>query len=375
MGAYNFVKMRKSDLSARARKLNKEALMVDIHNHMMFEYAIRHALGEKNIFDTRYAPGFREGGISVIAASVGANSPCVCNMTDDLVHGCLEQIDMLRNDEDSSGFRICESAADIEECRRKEKIGILLAVEGARAFEGIDREESLVLLRTFYRLGVRSVCIVGGGRTRFGSGMGDNRSQAGLTSFGVSLIEEMERLGILPDLTHMNEGSFFDSLEVAKKPVLVSHIGVQAVCPNPNNLSDERIKAIGANGGVIGMEMVKTEVEWEYAKKKRPVTWENVIRHIDHIAALIGIDHVGIGLDFDNFDMVHNIHRAMCPAPGSIEGFYTGVPLEDHMLDEPNKPSDGWVIAEYMVRRGFTDEEIRKVLGGNMMRLLKETIG
>lgn len=205
--------------------------------------------------------------------------------------------------------------------------------------------------------------------------MGDNRSQAGLTSFGVSLIEEMERLGILPDLTHMNAGSFFDSLEVVKKPVLVSHIGVQAVCPNPNNLSDERIKAIGANGGVIGMEMVKTEVEWEYAKKKRPVTWENVIRHIDHIAALIGIDHVGIGLDFDNFDMVHNIHRAMCPAPGSIEGFYTGVPLEDHMLDEPNKPSDGWVIAEYMVRHGFTDEEIRKVLGGNMMRLLKETIG
>ena len=374
-GKTDFVKMSRGDLSPRAQRLNRDSIFVDIHNHMMFEYAIHHALGRTDIFDTCYAPGFRQGGINVIATSVGGNSPCVCNMTDDLVHGCLEQIDMLMEAEQSSSFRICKSTRDIEQCVSDDKIAIILAMEGARALEGIDSEESLVLLRTFYRLGLRTVCIVGGARTRFGDGMGEDRANAGLTTFGVKLIKEMERLGILVDLTHMTERTFFNAMDTAQKPVLVSHIGAQAICPNPNNLSDDRIRAIGQNGGVIGMEIVKTEVEWEYDKKNKPVTWDNVIRHIDHIAGLIGIDHVGIGLDYDNFHMVHNIHRAMCPAPGSIEGFYTGVPLEDHMLEEPNSPSEAWVIAEYMVRHGFSDEEIEKVMGKNLMRLFKETIG
>lgn len=204
--------------------------------------------------------------------------------------------------------------------------------------------------------------------------MGEDRAQAGLTTFGVKLIEEMNRLGILVDLTHMTDRSFFDSLEASNRPVVVSHIGVQEVCPNPNNLSDERIKAIGENGGVIGMEMVKTEIKWRYEESGERVTWDDVMRHIDHIAGLIGTDHIGLGLDYDNFPLVHNIHRAMCPGPGSIEGFYTGVPDEDHMLDEPNHPGESYLIAEYMVTHGYSDHDIKKILGGNMMRLFKETL-
>ncbi len=368
--------MRQEEISARATRLNKETLFVDIHNHILFEYAIHEALGQENIFDTYYSPMLRTGGINVIATSVGGNSPCVCNMTDDLVHGSLEQIDMLcRAEEEGASLKICRSTADIHAAAAEGKIAVILAMEGARALEGIEGEESLVLLRSFYRLGLRSVCIVGGGRTRFGDGMGEAQAEAGLTTFGIRLIREMERLGMLVDLTHMTDRTFFDSIEVAEKPLIVSHVGVQAVCPNPNNLSDQRIRAIGRNGGVIGMEMVKTEIEWHYERKPAPVTWETVIRHIDHIAETIGIDHVGIGLDFDNFDLVHNIHRAMCPAPGSIEGFYTGIPAEDHMLDAPNRLEEAWMIAEYFVRHGYSDVDIEKVLGGNMLRVLGETIG
>jgi membrane dipeptidase len=342
---------------------------------MMFEFAIRHALGETDIFDSRYAPALRKGGINVIATTVGGNSPCMCNLTDHIEFGSFEQIDMLRLEEEkSTSFAICHNAAEIEDTVAEKKIAVLLAFEGARALEGRPDEDSLCMLRTFYRLGLRVNCICGGGRTRFADGMGEARADAGLTSFGVAAVEEMNRLGMLIDATHMTDRSFFDVLDVSGKPLLVSHTGVQAVCDSPTNLSDERIKAIGGNGGVIGMEMVKTEIKWKSQETGEVVTFDDVIGHIDHIASLIGTAHVGIGLDHDNFELVHNIHRAMCPAPGSIEGFYTGVPKGDHMLDDPNTIEEAGVIAEYLVNRGYSDTDIRKILGGNMMRLFRETL-
>jgi len=369
------VKKKPWELSERSRRLNDEALLVDGHNHMMFEFAIRQALGETNIFDNRYAPALRRGGINVIATTVGANSPCMCNLSDNIEFGSFEQIDMLRLEEEvSNTFRICHNAAEIEAAVAEGKFAVLLAFEGARGLEGRADEESLCMLRTFYRLGLRINCICGGGRTRFADGMGEARADAGLTTFGVKLVEEMNRLGMLVDLTHMTDNSFFDVLEVTNRPVLVSHIGAQAICPSSTNLSDERIRAIGANGGVIGMEMVKTEIRWKAQETGETVTFDDVVNHIDHIAGLIGTDHIGIGLDYDNFDLVHNIHRAMCPAPGSIEGFYTGIPKGDHMLDDPNDLSEAYMIAEYLVRRGYGDEDIKKILGGNMMRLFRETL-
>lgn len=371
----DYQKKRKNRMSERAERLNEESVFVDVHNHMMFEFAIRHALGETGIFDAHYLNPLRQGKINVIATSVGANSPCTCNMTDNLEFGSFEQIDMLRLEEEQSDtFRICGNVREIERTVAEGKIAMLLAFEGARAMEGRSDEESLCMLRTFYRLGLRINCIVGGGRTRFADGMGEARADAGLTTFGVKLIEEMNRIGMLADLTHMTDRSFFDVLEVSEKPVLVSHIGVKAVCDTPANLSDNRIRAIGANGGVIGMEMVKTEIRRGSQETGERVTFDDVVKHMDHIASLIGTDHIGIGLDFDNFELIHNIHRAMCPAPGSIEGFYTGIPKGDHMLDDPASLEESYVIAEYLVRHGYSDDDIRKILGINLMRLFDQTL-
>ncbi len=369
------IKKKAWEISDRARKLNQESVFVDGHNHMMFEFAIRKALGEENIFDNRYAPALRKAGINVIATTVGANSPCMCNLTDHIEFGSFEQIDMLRIEEEKSdNFKICLNVREIEDTVVKGKIAVLLAFEGARALEGRPDEESLCMLRTFYRLGLRLNCICGGGRTRFADGMGEARADAGLTTFGVKFVEEMNRLGILIDVTHMTDRSFFDIMEISSRPVLVSHIGVQTVCNSPTNFSDERIKAIGENGGVIGMEMVKTEIKWKAQETGEVVTFDDVIKHIDHIASLIGTDHVGIGLDYDNFDLVHNIHRAMCPAPGSIEGFYTGIPKGDHMLNDPNTLEEAYIISDYLVNKGYSDDDIKKILGGNLMRLFKETL-
>jgi membrane dipeptidase len=144
-------------ISDRGQRLNDEAIFVDVHNHMMFEFAIRWALGESDIFDTHYLPALQEGSINVVATSVGANSPCTCNLTDYLEFGAFEQIDMLRLEaEQTESFRICEHYGDIERAVADGKIAMLLAFEGARALEGRAEEESLCMLRTFYRLGLEN---------------------------------------------------------------------------------------------------------------------------------------------------------------------------------------------------------------------------
>ena len=121
--------------------------------------------------------------------------------------------------------------------------------------------------------------------------------------------------------------------------------------------------------------MVKTEIKYKAEETGEIVTFDDVIDHIDHISSLIGPEHVCIGLDFDNFNLVHNVHRAMSPFPGSIEGFYTGIPKGNHMLDEPNDLSQAYLISEYLLRRGYSDKDIIGILGGNIIRVLEKTIG
>lgn len=376
MAKYTLNKKRPDEISERARRLNEQSITVNIHDHTMFEFAIRKALGQKDIFNTYYLPQLKRGCFNVVATTIGSNSPCLSNLTDDLVFGAMEQWDMLREEEKISGaFHICTNVAQIRQTVAEGKIALLLAFEGARALHGRAGEDSMAMLHAFHALGLRVNCICGAARTMFGDGVGECRPEAGATTFGISLIEEMNRIGMLIDLTHLNDATFFDCIEASSKPVIVSHDGVQAVCPSECNLSDDRLRAIGKNGGVVGMEIVKTELVRGSQETGELVTFDNVIDHIDHIVEVAGIDHVGLGLDYDNFPLVRNVHRAMCPFPGSIEGFYTGIPKGDHMTEDPNDISEGYVIAEYLVNRGYSDNDILKILGGNLMRVLEETIG
>lgn len=176
-------------------------------------------------------------------------------------------------------------------------------------------------------------------------------------------------------MAHMTDRSFFDVMETTTQPIMVSHVGVQAVCPVDANLSDERIKAIGRNDGLIGMEIVKTEIEKGSEESGAVVTYDRVVDHIDHIADLIGVEHIGLGFDFDNFELVHNVFRAMSPAPGSIEGFHTGIPKGDHMLNEPSNVGEAYMVADYLCKRGYSDEDILGILGGNARRLLSKVLG
>jgi membrane dipeptidase len=217
------------------------------------------------------------------------------------------------------------------------KVAAMLSIEGADVIEG-----KIGLLRVFHRLGVRMVGLVHSLRNELADGVADRRTKGGLSELGVQAVEELDRLGVLIDVSHLSDAGFWDLMDVAKGPVMVSHSNARAVCDHPRNMTDEMIDAMADRGGVMGMNFAPSFVHPTHA------TVQGVVDHIDHIVGLVGPDHVGLGSDFDGIP-------------------YTPVGLED-VTRMPN-------ITAELVKRGYADEDVRKILGENHLRLIKDVVG
>ncbi len=364
------------DIYTEATALHKEALVIEGHNQLMMDYFRRHDRGERDIFDNYWAPRLRAGGVNVVELVVGANSPCLAYMTDHILWGMLTQIDMLVEEEKTAkSFRICRSVADIKQTVKAGLIAVMLKVESSRAMDGNSQELNLSLLRTLYRLGLRTVDLVSSGRTMVADGTGEARANAGLTNFGVQVIGEMERLGMLVDSCQMTDRVFYDTLEVATKPIIDSHSNVYAISSHPRNLKDERIKALASTGGAMGLCFLKEYIR-RGAMNKNNATIGDLIDHIDYVADLVGsMDHLFLGPDVDEFDTVRNIFNCWSPHPGSIEGIQTGIPEAGIIMDELRPIESLPLITYEMLERGYKKKDICKFLGGNLMRIYQQTIG
>ncbi|CAH0343944.1 hypothetical protein BCI9360_00171 [Bacillus sp. CECT 9360] len=174
----------------------------------------------------------------------------------------------------------------------------------------------------------------------------------GITHFGVQLIEEAEKLGMIIDVSHLNDEGFWNVVEIAKKPIIASHSNSRLLADTMRNLTDEQIKAIASKGGVVGINAVSIIVAMEDENSDL----EHYLNHIDHMVDLVGIDHVGIGLDLCN-----DFFKYMSP---------------DDLVSMPRKPFD--VIdghqnlprlIEGLIKRGYKDQELEKILGGNLLRI------
>ena len=226
---------------------------------------------------------------------------------------------------------------DIMKAVNEGKVAAMLSIEGADVIEG-----KIGMLRVFHRLGVRMVGLVHSLRNELADGVADDRTKGGLSELGVQAVEELDRLGVLIDVSHLSDAGFWDLMDVAKGPVMASHSNSRAVCPHPRNMTDEMIEAMADRGGVMGMNFAPSFVHPTQA------TVQGVVDHIDHIVDLVGPDHVGLGSDFDGIP-------------------YTPVGLED-VTRMPN-------ITAELVERGYVEEDVRKILGENHLRLIKEVIG
>ncbi|MCG9129203.1 dipeptidase [Candidatus Poribacteria bacterium] len=238
----------------------------------------------------------------------------------------------------SSDICIARTCSEILAAKSDGKLAAILAIENS---EGIER--SLNILRSVYCLGVRSIGLTHNPNTWASTGNDEGETGGGLTKFGIELVKEMNSLGILVDVSHISERGFWDVLDTSTKPIIASHSNCKTLCDHPRNLSNEQLKAITANNGVIGITFVPgfiTEDGW-----KNPPPFRKLMNHIEYAIDVAGIDHVGIGSDFDGGG--------------------------DLLKDATVYPK----ITEGLVEHGYSDEEIRKVLGGNFLRVFETVCG
>jgi membrane dipeptidase len=255
---------------------------------------------------------------------------------------------------------------DIAKAKQENKLGILANVQNSAC---IARD--LKNLDLFYSLGLRQVQLTFNWRNWVGDGCTE-RTQAGLSYFGVDMVKRMNDLGMIVDVGHTGYQSTLDAVEVSEKPIVYSHTNCKALCDHPRNKTDDQIKALARKGGVIGL----TCFNWFVSDKPRS-TLDDLLNHFDHVAALVGTDHIGIGSDFSisgwpgrEPDAEWEAHRKIYSEREwkTIKGRFPPY------IDEVNNSRRYHTIAEGLQKRGWKLEDIAKTLGLNFVRVYKAVL-
>lgn len=338
-----------------SEQLHRDATVVDTHNDLILLVDHWDRREEPSHFRDFWLPELRTGGVDVQVLPI-------CIEQEFQSEGALRRTLLLVErihrlaEEHPDDVAVCLDAVQIAEARAAGKIALVIALEGAHAI-GQDPE----LLGTMARVGVRVISMAHIGRTFLADGSGlDETSNGRLTPEGIAVFEEMERQGIVFDLSHLGRAGVEDVLGRATRPLLATHSGCLDLVDIHRNLGNPEIKAIGDLGGVV---CVAAAIPM-FIDPQTP-TAESVVDHIEHLAETAGIDHVGIGPDFidDYFNSVYG-------------GWVLPAGLGSVTTDaEIRRPSDLPKVTAAMVDRGFSDDDVRKVLGGNVMRVFDEVLG
>lgn len=260
-------------------------------------------------------------------------------VTDDLLDRLIQLVD-----ESDGRMRIVDSVSKIRTELSTGSVAVVIHFEGAAAIS-----PSLENLDHYYERGLRSLGLVWSRSNAFATGVpfeypSSPDTGPGLTQAGRSLVQRCNQLGIVVDLAHINEQGFWDVAEESTAPLVVSHTAVHSICPSSRNLTDEQLECVGNSRGIIGLTFDVSAVRPD-GRFELETGIDTVIDHIDHIVDLVGVDHVGFGSDFDGAMVPNEI--------ADVSGF----PKLLHRLQD----------------RGYTDEDVRKVAGGNWLRVLEET--
>ena len=312
--------------------------------------------GRPNILEIEFLPEFETGGIGVIGAAIYIEDRYLPEMA---LRVALDQVARLYDEVEQSGhFVVGKSYGDITRARESGKIAFLITMEGIEPL-GTDPD----LVRVFYELGVRAIGLTHARRNAAGSGgifAPSGSSPAGLTPFGRDVVRQCESLGIMVDLAHINPAGFADVIDITTKPVIVSHTNARKYYDIERNISDAQIKMVGERRGVIGINSVLVSPD------KEKTTLDHYIDHIEHVASLIGVDRVGIGFDFFEF-----IYRQW---PEEKKKELADKLTTPHFIPDLTNHSHGKNVTRKLIERGFSDDDIQKILFGNWMRIFEELL-
>jgi membrane dipeptidase len=369
------------EIAERAKKLHFSSIVLDTHDDTTqrffstdFDIAKRNADGSIDI------PRMREGGMNAIFFSIWVDGRI---MGPPAVQKALDQIDAVHENvrRNSKDMAFCRTADDVRRAHAQGKIAALMGVEGGHMIGNDIR-----IVRIFSDLGVRYMTLSHFYNDEWADSSTDKPAHNGLTDYGKEIVREMNRQGIMVDISHVSDKTFYDALEISKAPLIASHSSCRALCNHVRDMSDDMIKALAAKGGVIqinyemsfidqpykdasdklsggvvamfdqlkkecgdneacvGKKMAEMQKQAVSEGKLPHVSWERIIDHIDHAVKLVGADHVGLGSDFD------------------------GASMPEGMEDASKLPK----ITEALMRKGYSDGDIRKILGGNLLRVMEQ---
>ena len=344
---------QRNSIDERVERLHAHG-MVDLHFDMLMD--LYEKRDRENVLATDYLGELEAGGISVLGAAIYIED---CYLPKMALRVALDQIaQAYAGAEQCTRFAICKSYREIVDARKRGKIALLITMEGVEPL-GTD----LDLLRIFYELGLRIVGLTHARRNAAGSGgvfAASGSSRDGLTGFGRDLVRACEALGVIVDLAHINPAGFEEIIALTSKPIIVSHTNARKYYDIERNISDEQIKMVGEKHGVIGVNAVLV------SPRKEEATLDRYVDHIEHIARLIGIDAVGIGFDFFEF-----IYRQW---PESAQQELAAKFTKPHFLPDLTNHSHARNLTHKLIERGFSDEEIEKILYRNWLRIFKELL-
>ena len=330
--------MTSTTISPRAATLHEDALVWD----MVFVFEPDHGN------DARLFPRWQAAGVDFVSVHPAGDRHNVGEAMRNIAR-CRHQI-LSAPDR----YVLVNTVDDILAAKRDGKLAIGLHLEGFRCLE-----RDLNLIETYYRLGVRFVHPIFNLVNSIGGGSAD-RIDIGLTRFGIKVVHEMNRVGMLVDAAHAGYRTTLEMMEVSRAPVIFSHLGCHAVREHFRNVRDDQIEACAAAGGVIGITSAGF-----YLGDTRTETY---FRHLDHVAQLVGPRHVGIGLDNLDKPGLEFLRRFIDARPDEWPGKDQGLwePLACFEVEQLPE------LTDLMLRRGYSDEDVRGILGGNWLRVCRE---
>jgi len=328
--------------------------VIDMHFDLSMD--LYEKRGRSNVLATEFLPEFEAGGMRIIGAAIYIEDQYLPERG---LQVALGQIARLYTEaEQSKRCVVCRTHEEISRALDSKKIGFLITMEGVEPLG-----DDLDLLRVFYELGVRAIGLTHARTNAAGHGgifAASGSSAEGLTPFGRDLVRECEKLGVIVDLAHINPAGFKEIVDLTTKPLIVSHTNSRKFYDVERNISDEQIKMIGQRRGVIGVNSVLV------SPKQETSTLDCYVDHIQHIADLIGIDCVGIGFDFFEF-----IYRQW---PESKKKWMAEKLTTPHFIPDLTNHSHARNLTRKLIERGFSDDDIEKLLRGNWLRVFKELL-
>jgi len=380
-GAFLAAAVTADDISARAKKLHFFCIVVDTHDDTTQRFLdVKFDIGERSSSGSIDVPRMKEGGLGAIFFSIWIPSKIT---GPEAVNRAMTQIDAVREQvrKHPKDMTLATTAAEVREARKQGKIAALIGVEGGHMINA-----SLAVLRSYAALGVRYMTLTHSGNDEWADSSTDKAVHNGLTDFGKDVVREMNRLGIMVDISHVSDKTFYDALETSKAPLFASHSSCRAICDAPRNMTDQMMKDLASKGGVVqinyhvgflsqefrdaekadpeinkaisaevtkrcgeneGCQLIEGDkITREYVEQgKLPrVDFSKIIEHIDHAVKVAGVDHVGLGSDFDGANMPYGMEDA------------TKLPK----------------ITEALLKKGYSEGDVKKILGENTLRVMTE---